>query len=289
VTSRTALLRSLRPHQWAKNLLVFLPALAAHTLWFPTQLVATAITFVAFSLCASAIYIINDMIDVDADRQHPQKRRRPFASGELNLVKGRIVAGVLLVSALSLSLLYLSWVVVIVLLTYMAATTAYSLILKRHPIIDVFTLTGLYVLRMVAGAVAADSPLSSWFLGFALFFFLSLAFVKRYTELLTATGWVAGRGYSPDDAQWIHAIGVSAGYMAVVVLALYLNSPEITVLYTRPQALWILCPIMLFWITRMWFRASRQLIHDDPVVEALKDWMSYVTVGITGAAMLVAI
>src|SRR5206468_1689864 len=144
-----------------------------------------------------------------------------------------------------------------------AATSVYSAVLKRVPVADVFMLTGLYLLRIVAGSVATGTALSSWLMGFALFFFLSLAFVKRYVELMTIKGPMPGRDYSADDALWMHAIGTSAGYMAVLVLALYVTAPDVTILYRRPQVLWLLCPLLLFWLTRLWFRAGRRLLHDD--------------------------
>ena len=153
---------------------------------------------------------------------------------------------------------------------------------------DVFTLTGLYLLRIVGGGVATQTS-PNWLLGFALFIFLSLAFIKRYTELLTIDGRIAGRAYGPEDALWMHAMGTSSGYMAVLVLALYVNAPEVTILYRRPQVLWCLCPVLLFWVTRLWFRASRRAIHDDPVVEALTDWFSYVGLGVMAAIVLIAI
>ena len=284
-----ALIRALRPHQWAKNLLVFLPAMGAHTLGQLDAFTASLVTFTAFSFCASAIYILNDILDIEADRLHPRKCTRPFAAGDLSVPAGCVAAAVLLVAALLTVALNGSWPLGVVLLAYVATTSAYSVYLKREPVVDVFTLTALYVVRIVAGGVATGTPLSSWLLGFALFFFLSLAFVKRYTELLTATGGVPGRAYGAEDAPWIHAIGVCSGYMAGVVLALYVNAPDIVALYSRPQVLWSLCPLMLFWITRLWFRASRGLIHDDPVVEALKDWVSYVTLTCIAVTMLVAI
>jgi 4-hydroxybenzoate polyprenyltransferase len=175
---------------------------------------------------------------------------------------------------------------VVVLAGYVVLTTAYSIKLKRRPVWDVFTLTGLYIARIVAGGIATATPLSSWLLAFALFFFLSLAFVKRYVEVVSTKSWLPGRGYGPDDALWMHTIGTSAGYMAVLVLALYVTAPEIAVLYARAKILWGLCPLLLFWITRLWLRALRQQIHDDPVVEALKDPASYV---IAAAALVVGV
>jgi 4-hydroxybenzoate polyprenyltransferase/phosphoserine phosphatase len=276
---------ALRPHQWSKNVLIFVPAIAAHTILQANVLVAGFIAFVAFSACASAIYVLNDILDVQADRLHPRKRRRPFAAGEFSIPSGGIaVIGLLTVSFLTCVLSGL-WTLTAVLLVYLVTTTAYSVYLKRKPVFDVFALTALYLLRIVAGGVATSTPLSSWLLAFALFFFLSLAFVKRYSELLTIRGWMPGRGYNSDDMLWGQSVGTAAGYMAVVVLALYVNAPDVAMLYSRPQVVWLLCPLLLMWLTRLWFRAGRRQVHDDPVVEALRDWFSYAT----GAAAVIVI
>jgi 4-hydroxybenzoate polyprenyltransferase len=286
-TGPRVLLKALRPHQWVKNLLVFLPVIAAHKIFEPGVLVTTVLMFLAFSLYASAIYILNDISDMPADRVHPRKRFRPFAAGDVSIPRGIITAIGLLVAGALIVGIALSWIVAAVLLLYVVLTTLYSLVLKTRPIADVFALTGLYVLRIIGGAIATSTPLSSWFVGFVLFLFLSLAFIKRYTELVVINEPLAGRGYAPADAPWIQAIGTCAGYMAVVILALYINAPEVTALYSRPQALWALCPLLLFWVTRLWFRASRKLLHDDPVVEALRDPVSYVA-GLIGAMVLFA-
>jgi 4-hydroxybenzoate polyprenyltransferase len=284
-----SVIKALRPHQWVKNLLVFVPLGASHSFMRFDLWALSAMTFVVFSMGASAIYVLNDISDIRADRRHPRKRRRPFAAGALGIPAGLAVAATLLIAASSLALVALPWTVAAILMAYVATTTLYSVSLKRKPVADVFTLTGLYVLRIVAGGVATGIALSSWLLAFALFFFLSLAFVKRYAEVLTADGWIAGRGYCRDDLLWMHAIGTTAGYMAVLVLALYVNAPEVAVLYTRPTVLWLICPVLLFWITRLWFRAGRRLIHDDPVVEALRDSRSYLMVGAALGIMLAAI
>jgi len=283
------LLRALRPHQWAKNVLVFVPLIAAHQFLRPDLWVVSLLTFIAFSLSASGVYVLNDISDIEADRAHPRKRTRPFAAGELTAPEGFAAAAVLFAASFSLAVIGVSWRLACVVLVYGLVTTAYSLLLKREPVLDVFVLAGLYVLRIIAGGIATETPLSSWLLAFALFFFLSLAFVKRYVELVAVKARMPGRGYGPDDALWMHAIGTSSGYMAVLVLALYMNAPEVAVLYHRPQVLWLLCPVLLFWLTRLWFRAGRAIIHDDPVIEALKDPASYLLVGVASAVMLAAI
>ena len=281
--------RALRPHQSAKNLLVFVPLIAAHQFGRVDLWVASALTFIAFSLCASAIYILNDISDIEADRLHPRKRTRPFAAGELGIPFGIAAAGVLLISSFAVALLGVSGRLALTILLYVVVTSAYSLRLKREPVVDVFTLAGLYVLRIVAGGIATATPLTSWLLGFALFLFLSLAFVKRYVELVAVNDRMPGRGYGPGDMLWMHAVGTSSGYMAVLVLALYLNAPDVEVLYSRPQMLWFLCPVLLFWLTRLWFRAGRREVRDDPVLEAIKDPMSYVVGAIAYVLMVAAI
>ena len=283
-----ALARAMRPHQWAKNVLVFAPLIAAHGVFNLGPAAVTAVAFVAFSLCASGIYILNDILDVDADRLHPRKKARPFAAGELSIPFGVASAGVLLTSGLLLAGFAASWKLTAILAIYIAVTTAYSSWLKREPVVDVFVLAGLYVLRLVAGGVAATVPLSTWMLAFALFFFLSLAFVKRYIEL-AGHGRTPGRGYTSDDAMWMHAVGTSSGYMAAVVMALYVSAPDVTSLYSRPKVLWLLCPLLLFWLTRTWFRAGRRLLHDDPVVEALKDPVGFACAAALGIILLVAL
>lgn len=279
------MLRALRPHQWVKNLLVAVPMIAGHKILDADVWALTACTFVLFSLSASAVYIFNDILDIEADRRHPRKRERPFASGELTVRFGVTLATGLLVGAAGFTALTLPPAVAAIAGVYLVATTAYSLLLKRHPVIDVFALTGLYVLRIIAGGVATATPLSSWLLAFALFFFLSLAFVKRYAEVIMTEGWLAGRGYGAQDALWMQSVGTSSGYMAVLVLALYVNAADVTVMYTRPQVLGMLCPVLLLWITRLWFRAGRKQVHDDPVVEAIRDKATYVA-GIAILAIL---
>jgi 4-hydroxybenzoate polyprenyltransferase len=284
-----SLVKALRPHQWVKNCLVFVPLVASHQILNANAWSASLLTAAVLSLCASAIYVLNDIVDIQSDRLHPRKRHRPFAAGELTVPSGICIAAALVTVATALGAATLPVGLGAIVGVYLIVTTLYSLRLKRQPVTDVFTLTGLYVLRIVAGGVATATVLSSWLLAFALFFFLSLAFVKRYAELVLTGGDLAGRGYGQQDALWIHAVGTSAGYMAVVVLALYVNAPEVTAMYSRPQVLGMLCPLLLFWITRLWFRAGRKVLHDDPVVEALKDPASYVAAAAGAAIMLAAI
>jgi 4-hydroxybenzoate polyprenyltransferase len=283
-----AIARALRPHQWAKNVLILVPLVFAHRLLEFPLLVSALTACVAFSLCASSIYVLNDLSDLEADRLHPRKKRRPFAAGELSIPFGLGLAGLLMAAGITLAAVAVSWTLVATLVCYLVITTAYSAWIKQQAVADVFVLAGLYVLRLVAGGVATGVELSTWLLAFALFFFLSLAFVKRYTEL-TGYGRMPGRGYTPEDGLWMNAIGTSSGYMAVLVLALYVTAPDVAALYSQPKVLWLLCPLLLFWITRMWFRAGRKLLHDDPVVEALKDPVGYGCGAATAAILLLAL
>jgi 4-hydroxybenzoate polyprenyltransferase len=285
-----AVLAALRPYQWIKNLLVVVPVIAAHRLQDPQVLPLVALAFVTFCLAASGIYLANDVGDAPADRLHPRKRFRPIAAGDLSPAVGVAISGICLAGALLLAVVALSHLFAAMVLVYVGVAVAYSTRLKREPVVDVFALAGLYVVRVVAGGVATGIALSTWLLAFAMFLFLSLAFVKRYTELFLMKGApLAGRGYIAGDDRWMPAIGISSGYMAVLVLALYVNAPEVTRLYSRPAGLWLLCPILLFWVTRLWFRASREAVHDDPLVEALRDPMTYVLGAVSIAVLYFSI
>jgi 4-hydroxybenzoate polyprenyltransferase len=283
-----SILRAVRPHQWIKNLLVFVPLITSHNLFNVELLRPVAFSFIAFSLCASSVYVLNDIADLEADRLHPRKMYRPLASGQLSIPTGLLIAATLLVCGIVAATSGASSTVALTLATYVGIATWYSLSLKRQPVIDVFVLAGLYVLRLWTGGVASRIELSSWLLGFALFLFLSLAFLKRYAEV-SGNKRTPGRGYIEADASWIRAIGISSGYMAAVVLALYISAPDVTALYRQPKVLWFLCPMMLFWITRMWFQAGRGVMHDDPVVEALKDPVAHVCAVVSAIIFAIAI
>lgn len=272
-----ALLRALRPHQWAKNALVFVPLVAAHRLADWPALLAAVLAFAAFSLCASAAYVVNDLLDLDADRAHPRKRHRPFASGALPVSVGRVLAPLLLAGGLVLGL-RLPHAFLALLLAYVGLTLAYSLLLKRIAMADVVVLAGLYALRILAGGAAAGVAVSSWLLAFSMFLFFGLAMLKRYTELrpLAAAGGgrAGGRGYEAEDLPLVLAAGVASGYLAVLVLALYINSTASEALYRHHEALWLLLPVLLYWTSRAWLLAVRGRMHDDPVVFALTDRVS---------------
>jgi len=269
-----ALLRTLRPHQWAKNLLLFMAPMAAHLIPDGEILSRLLFAFVAFSLCASAVYVTNDLLDLDSDRQHPRKRMRAFAAGQLSVVLGVVLVPVLLVGAL-LCALPVGWAFCSWLLFYFALTCAYSLALKRLMIIDCLALAMLYTLRVIAGAAAVNIPLSFWLLAFSAFFFLSLAFVKRYAELdlhsKSGSDRAHGRGYLTSDTPLVQAFGLMSGYASVVVLALYLNSDAVVRLYRSPELIWAAVPILLYWISRIWMKAHRGEMHDDPLVFAMRD------------------
>ncbi|WP_338844433.1 UbiA family prenyltransferase [Massilia sp. W12] len=286
----TALMRALRLHQWVKNLLVLVPLLAAHKFHDSQLLLQAGLAFLAFSLCASSVYLLNDMLDLNADRQHPRKRKRPFASGQLSLLWGFATAPLLLLASALLCLL-LPLQFALILAAYYVLTLAYSFHLKRLVMIDAISLAGLYTIRIVAGAAAVDVPLSFWLLVFSVFLFLSLALVKRYCELdgMRRQGKLhaAGRGYVTDDLSILHSMGMAAGYICVLVLALYINSPAIAMLYKRPSLIWLLCVLLLYWISRVWILAHRGLLHDDPVVFALKDRAS-LALAASGAAIVLA-
>lgn len=273
------LIRVFRLHQWAKNLLLFVPVIASHDLGQPGDWVDMLVAFLAFSLCASSVYVINDLHDLDSDRHHARKRRRPFAAGAVPLRTGWLLAPMLLLLAL-LGGVLVNKAFLSVLCIYFVLTLAYSLWLKSLVLVDCLVLSILYTLRIIAGAQVVGHVLSFWLMAFAVFLFLSLSFVKRYSELadLQQSGKdsARGRGYDINDISLIHTMGITAGYVSVLVLALYLNSEEVMELYRNPQVIWGAVPVILFWISWMWLQAHRGNMHDDPLVFALKDTVSLV-------------
>jgi len=270
-----AMFKALRPHQWAKNVLLAIPLVLAHKLFDPARLLSLAVAFVAFCACASAVYLLNDLADLAADRRHPSKRRRPFASGTLPLAYGPAMLAGLLLLAFGLSAAFLPWGFGALLAFYLVLNVLYSAWLKRKPIFDIMVLAGMYAMRVLAGGLAAEVVVSEWLLTFSLFFFLSLALVKRYSELHRLMNQqeveVAGRGYVVSDLGLLCSMGISSGYLAVLVLALYVNSEPVRLLYKNTTPLWLVCGLLLFWISRTWFWATRGLVSEDPVVYALTD------------------
>ncbi len=285
-------IRALRLHQWLKNLLIFLPLLAAHMLFAPQAMQRSVLAFFCFGLCASGVYLLNDLLDLEADRRHPRKRFRPFAAGTLSLVAGLVAAPLLALVSFALAL-FLSPLFAAVLLGYYALTLAYSFALKRIAMLDAIALGALYTVRILAGAVAAQVELSFWLLAFSMFLFLSLAMLKRYTELQTLRGdgqfGMNGRGYTVDDLPLIQSLGSASGFLSVLVLALYINSTASEALYRHPHFLWMLCPLLLYWVSRAWLIAHRGAMHDDPVVFALLDRVSRIILVLCGAAIVGAI
>ncbi|MQB13464.1 UbiA family prenyltransferase [Agrobacterium sp. ICMP 6402] len=271
-------IKALRPHQWLKNLLVFVPMLAAHQIDGAT-VVASIAAFVCFSLIASGVYVLNDLLDLSADRAHPRKRKRPFAAGTVPITHGTLMAGTL-VGLGSFFAFFISWKFLVVMIGYYLLTTAYSLYLKRLIVVDICMLAALYTIRIFAGSVATSIGISIWLLAFSVFFFLSLAAIKRQAELIDSAERgnlkPSGRGYHVDDLPIISMIAIAAGYVSVLVMTLYVNSPAVMELYARPEALWGVCAILLYWITRAVMIAHRGLMHDDPVVYAAKDGTSQI-------------
>ena len=278
------LIRALRPHQWAKNLLIFVPLVFGHKLGDIQRLKEAAVAFAAFCFCASSVYVLNDVLDIEADRKHHLKRTRPFAAGEIPVGAG--LAAVPLLLGLSLAISGFSPYFTGYVAGYFVVTLGYSMFLKRLPIVDVLLLAGLYTLRIMAGGAATDVVISPWLLGFSMFLFLSLALVKRYSEL-RALG--DARGYTASDLPQLSSFGTASGYIAVLVLALYINSADVRILYSRPLLLWMVCPLLIYWISRVWLLAHRGELHDDPVLFALKDKISYVTGLLVALVMLAAL
>jgi 4-hydroxybenzoate polyprenyltransferase len=284
-----AWLKAIRLHQWAKNILIFLPLLLAHR-WNLGLIGGTLVAFLSFGLCASATYIVNDLLDIEADRKHIKKRRRPFASGDLSAIKGVVVVGLFL--ALSFTLAYLLPQIItlidpsqtlssplrflIWLAIYGVTTSAYSFSLKRMVLVDVIVLSGLYTIRIIAGAAATGIPISPWLAAFSIFFFLSLAFVKRFAELeslrLRGAAPANGRGYLITDIEQLRSFGSASGYVSVFVLTQYISTLSTDqALYHHTTRLWLLLPVLLLWISRLWLLASRGELDEDPVVYAITD------------------
>lgn len=284
--------KSLRLHQWLKNLLIFVPLLAGHRLSHPDLAIAALLAFFAFGLCASSVYLLNDLLDLEDDRHHPVKRRRPLASGALPLMRGIALFPVLLISAFAVAWVLLPWRFSAVLLGYYALTLAYSVFLKRQVMVDVVVLALLYTIRIIAGTAAVAAHLTFWLLAFSMFIFLSLALVKRYAELhsMKERGLMKtrGRGYVASDLPLISSLGTAAGYLAVLVLALYIQDGKTASLYRYPQIIWLACPLLLYWISRTWMIAHRGLMHDDPIVFAARDRVSLLTFALCGVVFWAA-
>jgi 4-hydroxybenzoate polyprenyltransferase len=252
-----------------------------------------ALACAAFCLAASGAYLLNDLYDLEADRRHPTKRNRPFAAGALNPGLGRVLVPLLFAGAVLLGLPIPAPGFWVLLLLYVTATTAYSVYLKRIAVLDVLLLAGLYTLRVLAGIAATGVRFSTWLLAFSMFLFLSLAFLKRYGEVGGLEGpadtGILRRGYLRGDREWLGSMGGASGYLSVLVLALYVSSEQVTALYRTPFLLWLICPVLLFWISRMWLLAHRGRLHEDPIVATARDPISYLLGAIVAVLMLAAL
>jgi 4-hydroxybenzoate polyprenyltransferase/phosphoglycolate phosphatase-like HAD superfamily hydrolase len=284
-----ALVRCLRWHQWSKNVLVFVPIVLAHRIFDFAVISHAAAAFLAFSCCASALYVANDLLDLQADRLHPTKRRRPLAAGEVSILTGMVLAVVMILAAAGIAAV-LPLAARLLLLVYAASSLAYSLKLKRLLFLDVVSLALLYALRLLYGGSATGIKISVWTLAFSLFLFASLATVKRLAELrrVAASASQDYRGYREIDINQLSSLAAAAGFVAVLVLALYINSPEVTLLYRRAQGLWLLCPVLIYWIGRLTLIANRGHLDDDPVLFALKDRSTWITGAVAAAILAVS-
>lgn len=274
-------LRALRVHQWVKNILVFIPLVMAHRFDESQLLLKAVLAFAAFCLCASSVYLLNDMVDVDDDRHHRSKKDRPIAAGNFPISGALVLFPMLLLAGFAVAFFAVSESFMKLLAVYYLLTLAYSFSLKRMLMIDVIVLAGLYTSRIVAGALAVDTELSFWLIAFSVFIFLSLALVKRYAELLVLQGSgadaIKGRGYSVEDLPALLSLGTASAYLSVLVMALYIDTQKVAELYSNPQILWLLCPVVLFWVSRVWMLTHRGQMHDDPIVFAMKDAVSRYT------------
>lgn len=276
--------RLLRPHQWVKNLLVALPLLASHRIHEWPLIWATFSTFVVFCLVASGNYILNDLFDVETDRRHPSKRARPIAAGAVTVPLAVLMSTMLLTLGI-VGAAMVSVNLLLIMLGYLLVANLYSFQLKRRLLVDVLALAAMYTLRPIAGGVATGIFPSTWLLAFCMFFFACLAFAKRYTELrlaLDADKHLPGRAYETADLDIIRVVGPVNGYLAVMVVALYISAPVVTDLYANPQVLWLVCPVLAYWITRLWFFAHRGKLDHDPVVFALRDWKTWLALIVCG-------
>mgnify|MGYP006158097583 CR=1 FL=1 len=269
------IIKAMRVHQWLKNLLLFAPFIAAHQINNFESWVSVTIGFISFSLCASAIYLLNDLTDLSNDRSHPRKKERPFASGELPFYYGVLLIPLLLVSSFAIAIIFSNSEFTIWLFLYLFLTTLYTFIIKPIIFLDVIVLAMLFTIRIIAGSATLLLPLSPWILGFSIFLFVSLAIIKRYAELeiqiIKNISQIKGRGYYTSDASLIQSIGLASGFCSILVFVLYLNSPEVMALYNSPEIIWLCIPILIYWQSWMWLSAHRGKMHDDPLIFAMKD------------------
>ena len=284
------LFQALRPHQWSKNLLIFVPAVLGHRIVDPSVAVTGVLAFIAFSLVASAGYLVNDMKDLAADRSHPSKRMRPIAYGKVTLPTAAVTAGCLMIGGLTVG----AWLTPAFfggLVLYAVLTASYSLGLKTWALVDIFLLAAMYMLRIYAGGWATEIPISHWLASFSLFFFLSLGILKRVAEIYSSEAegrTMRRRGYLASDLPLLIALGLSTACVSVLVIVLYASSDQVRVLYDRPHVLWLVAVPIFFWLSRVWLVTTRKRMHDDPILFALRDPVSYLIVILLGGIMLLA-
>ncbi|MFK8252632.1 UbiA family prenyltransferase [Ancylobacter terrae] len=285
-----AWIKLIRVHQWAKNALVFVPLLASHQ-FSPGSVLDALGAFFAFSFAASSIYILNDLVDIDADRKHPSKRRRPLAAGTVPILSALPVMLLLVVAALGIALA-ITPLFALVLFGYLVLTTAYTFVLKRKMLVDIVVLATLYTIRVIGGAAAISVAPSEWLLAFSMFIFTSLALIKRYIELAARVDAdlpdPTNRNYRKSDLDIVAALAAAAGFNAVTVFALYVSSDTVAKLYRHPGLLWLVCPILMYWLGRALFQAHRRVMDDDPIIYAIRDWNSLLAGVLIGAIMLLA-
>jgi len=284
------ILRAMRVHQWVKNGLLFVPLVTSHNLGNLAIDVLAIVGFISFSLCVSSVYLLNDLIDRESDRQHPTKRDRPIASGRMSTPRAVLLGFALLVLGLGLGFTWLPLKFVVLVICYLVLSTMYTLALKRVVVVDVLMLAGFYAYRVVLGAAAIEVEVTPWLVVFSIFFFLSLAMAKRYKDLLVTRDQnqikSAGRGYAVEDLPVVLMLGTVSGYLSVLVLAMYIyESPISKQIYPQRDFLWLLCPCLLYWLTRLWLITNRGAMHDDPVIFALRDWATW-AVGAVGAVVM---
>jgi 4-hydroxybenzoate polyprenyltransferase len=270
-------LYALRPHQWLKNLLLFIPIISSRNLDNFSMVKDVFTGFILFSLIASSVYLINDLADINHDRAHKEKKRRPLASGAMNILHGWLLSIFLFLLAVLLAFFFLPKSFIFCLIVYFSMTLAYSFFLKNILAADVLILSTLYTIRVIAGSLAIDIAVSYWILAFCIFIFTSLALVKRCSEIinLNSNKKLTGRAYSREDLIPLMSTGLSSGLISVLVLALYLNDQSSLIGYSNQRILWLSCPLLMFWVLRLWLLAFRGSVNEDPVLFAIKDRMSF--------------
>lgn len=285
------IIKALRIHQWAKNFLVFLPAIMAHRIMDPTVILQLLPAFLSLGLVASSVYLLNDLLDLESDRQHSRKKFRPIAAGSLSIIKAILFIPFFLVVSFSIAWLSLPLPFLFALFIFLLLTSLYSFYLKQKIILDVVLLATLYTLRVIAGAIAVNILVTSWLLAFSMFFFLSLALMKRYSELLMmheSLKRIPGRGYIRVDCDTTLIAGIACGQLSLLVFALYMNDTYIQESYGAPQLLWFVLLVLFYWLTRMWMLAHREEMLEDPIVFTIKDRVSYVALAVIILIMLAA-